>query len=359
MRSLNQQLIADKLSISRTTVSRSLANHPAISAETREKVQKLAAEMGYRGVPGRAARRTRQSRPATIGVLIGVPAENGVPAEHVSMATFPFILQGIRERAELEHLAVDVCFEKPAALDPNSKRQSVFRHIRAGDWRGTILIYPFPEPAVDLIVRKISAVAVLESYENSGIDIIDTDDSAAILALVTRLKDAGHRRIGFLTWTYPVGGHWTLRRFGGYVEALFRHGLEFRPEWTINIHRSSAHLSEFSPDLPNRVVELIRRDQVTAWVCAADHQAYHLMRELNARGVRVPEDCSITGFDGLEPPPGLRRVTSMLVPHQDIGSSAVARLFSRMMHPNSPRRKILVEARLVDGESIAPPRQNS
>ena len=347
MRSLNQQLLAEKLGISRTTVSRSLANHPAISADTREKVQKLAAEMGYQAGPTRSTRRTRQSKPATIGVLIGVPAEN------VAMATFPFILQGIRERAEIEHLAVDVCFEKPASLDPRSKRQRVFRHIRAGDWRGTILIYPFPEDAVDLIARKISTVAVLESYANSTIDIIDTDDSSAMLTLVTRLKDAGHRRIGFLTRDYPVGGHWSLRRFGGYVEALFHHGLEFRPEWVINISKATPHLPE--TEIPDYVMHKLRNERVTAWVCAADHQAYDLMAALHVRGVRVPEDCSVTGFDGLEPPPNMRRVTSMLVPHEDIGSSAVARLYSRMMHPNSPRRKILVEAGLVEGETIAAP----
>lgn len=349
MHSLNQQLLAEKLNVSRTTISRSLANHPAISAETRERVQKLAAEMGYRGTRTRRAGR-RAHKQATIGVLIGVPAEN------VAMATFPFILQGIRERAEIDELAVDVCFEKPALLDPDSKRQPVFRHIRAGDWRGIILIYPFPESAVDLITRKISAVAVLESYTNSAIDIIDTDDSAAILALITRLKEAGHRRIGFMTWHYPVGGHWAIRRFGGYAEALFHLGLEFRTDWLINISRTTPPLSEFGPDIPDRVLHYLRHDRVTAWVCAADHQAYALIQALQARGVRVPEDCSVTGFDGLEPPQGARRVTSMLVPHSDIGSSAVARLSSRMMHPNSPRRKILVEAQLVEGATIAPPR---
>jgi LacI family transcriptional regulator len=310
-------------------------------------VQKLAAEMGYEGKPTRGSRRSRQNKPATIGVLIGVPAEN------VARATFPFILQGIRERAEIEHLSVDVCFEKPASLDPQSKRQRVFRHIRAGDWRGTILIYPFPEAAVDLIARKISTVGVLESYVNSTVDIIDTDDSSAVLTLITRLKDAGHRRIGFLTWDYPVGGHWSVRRFGGYVEALFHHGLEFQPAWVINIHNNTPHLLE--AQIPDYVLQKIRADRVTAWVCAADHQAYHLIKELSLRGIRVPRDCSVTGFDGLEPPALSPRVTSMLVPHEDIGSSAVARLHSRMMHPNSPRRKILVEARLVEGETIAPP----
>jgi LacI family transcriptional regulator len=196
-------------------------------------------------------------------------------------------------------------------------------------------------------------VAVLESYVTPGIDTIDTDDSVGILALVTRLSAAGHKRIGFLTWEYPVVGHWATRRFGGYVEALFSLGLPFRPEWTINVHKSGPHIRE--DDITNQVVRRIREDGVTAWVCAADHQAYRLMEELAGHGLRVPEDCSVTGFDGLEPPQTLRRLSSIRVPHEDIGASAVARLLSRIVHPKSPRRKILVEGLLIEGETIAPP----
>jgi LacI family transcriptional regulator len=328
-------------------VSRSLANHPAISADTRAQVQNLAAKMGYRGNPTRNLRRSRQSKPLTIGILIGVPAEN------VAMATFPFILQGIRERAGMEHVSIDVCFENPGSLEPAVRPQNIFRNIRRSDWRGTVLIYPFPEQTVAMIARKISAVAVLESYVTPGIDTIDTDDSVGILALVTRLSAAGHKRIGFLTWEYPVVGHWATRRFGGYVEALFSLGLPFRPEWTINVHKSGPHIRE--DDITNQVVRRIREDGVTAWVCAADHQAYRLMEELASHGLRVPEDCSVTGFDGLEPPQTLRRLSSIRVPHEDIGASAVARLLSRIVHPKSPRRKILVEGLLIEGETIAPP----
>jgi len=103
------------------------------------------------------------------------------------------------------------------------------------------------------------------------------------------------------------------------------------------------------------VIDKIKHDGVTAWVCAADHQAYRLMDELQARGIRVPEDCSVTGFDGLEPPQTMRRLASIRVPHEDIGASAVARLLSRIVHPKAPRRKILVEGLLVEGETIAPP----
>ena len=348
MQTVNQDLIATRLNISRTTVSRSLANHPAISAETRAKVHSMAEELGYRQSPGRVIRRhSKGARALTIGVLIGIPAEN------VVMATFPYILKGIRERAEMERVKVDVYYQAPGDFHPETNRQDVFRHIRNSDWRGTILIYPFAETAVEMISRKLSTVSVLESYNQPGIDIIDTDDAPAILSLVECLNAAGHQRIGFLSGNYPVGGHWVARRFSGYVEALYVHGLEFNPEWVLNVHKNSPRLTP--AEEADVVARKIKDAGVTAWVCAADHQAYQLMQDLQARGIRVPEDCSITGFDGLEAPAGLRRVTSMRVPHEHIGSSALTRLMNRIEHPASPRRKILVEAELVPGETIAAP----
>jgi LacI family transcriptional regulator len=348
VQSVNQDLIATRLNISRTTVSRSLANHPAISVETRTKVLSMAEELGYRQSPGRAIRRhAKSSRTLTIGVLIGIPKEN------VVLATFPYILKGIRERAEAERVKVDVYYQAPGDFHPEESRQSVFRHIRNSDWRGTILIYPFAETAVEVISKKISTVSVLESYNNPGIDIIDTDDASAILSLVECLHAAGHERIGFLSWTYPIGGHWVARRFSGYIEALFFHGLEFRPEWVLNVSKNSPRLTPAG--VATEAARQIKESGVTAWVCAADHQAYQLMQDLRAQGIRVPEDCSITGFDGLEPPNNLSRVTSMRVPHEHIGSSALSRLVNRIQHPSAPRRKILVEAQLVAGETIVAP----
>jgi LacI family transcriptional regulator len=350
MSAVSQDHIAARLNISRTTVSRSLANHPAISAETRARVLAVAEELGYRPSPGRILRRhSKNPRSLTIGVLVGIPAENVV----VATATFPYIIKGIRDRAEIERVSIDIHYQPPGDFHPESNRQSVFRHIRNGDWRGLILIHPFAEAAVEMIARKISSVAVLESYNQPSIDIIDTDDAPAIVSLVENLHAAGHRRIGFLSWDYPIGGHWVARRFSGYVEALFNLGLEFHPDWVLNVHKQSPRLSP--AEVTASVVGKIRQDGVTAWICAADHQAYPLMQDLQAQGIRVPEDCSITGFDGLEPPAGLRRVTSMRVPHEHIGSSALTRLINRIQHPLAPRRKILVEAQLVEGGTIAPP----
>lgn len=347
MPNVNQQNLAKALRLSRTTVSRSLSNHPAISAETRERVQSLAAKMGYRGAPTRAVRKPRRSKPITFGVLIGHPL---VAADR---ATFPSILQGIRQRAAIDHAAIDVVTVEPADLLQDSARKQIFRHIRQADWRGAVLIYPFPSAFLRMIARKISVVSVLTEYDDTSIDVVDTDHGDVRL-LVARLVAMGHRRIGFASWHYPVGGVWASRRFAAFVEGLWHAGLAPTQRWIFNIgHSFPRH--ETTAALADAVARATKEEGVTAWVCAADHQAYQLVSDLQARGVHVPQDCSVTGFDGNEPPPGLPTMATLRVPNQDIGASAVARLVSRLLHRRSPQRKILVSTTFDEGATLAPP----
>ena len=347
MRPVNQQSIARKLKISRTTVSRSLSNHPAISAETRERVLAAAAAAGYGRAPTRSVRRSRRSTPLTIGVLIGSPL---VAADR---ATFPLVLQGIRQRAAIEHLAVDVLSIDPSSLTHDSGRRELFRQIRKAGWRGVILVYPFPIDAVKMIARKLTAVSILTEYRDAPLDVIDTDHGG-VRGLVSRLVELGHKRIGFVSWAYATGGVWASRRFGAYAEALFEHGLPLDPRWTFNLHAAQPRHAS-TDTLADAVAAATRRGGVTAWVCAADHQAYQLIADLRARGVEVPRDCSVTGFDGNAAPPGFPALATLRVPNEELGASTVARLVSRLLQPRSLPRKILVETTFVPGDPLGPP----
>jgi len=346
MCAVNQQLLAKQLRLSRTTVSRSLSNHPAISAATRQRVQALATKLGYRGTPTRSVRRRREATPMTIGVLIGTPL---VAADR---ATFPFILQGMRQRAAIDHLAVDVVSLEQTPPGTDAGRRLIFQHIRQAHWRGALLIYPFAPETVQLLSDKLCTVSVLTEYHDLSVDVIDTDHGN-IGWLVARLARLGHRRIGFVTWQYPSGGVWAERRFAAYAEELYRQNLELRAEWVFNIRPTPRYST--AGELADAVAHATRTDGVTAWVCAADHQAYQLIADLQTRGLHVPQDCSVTGYDGNEPLPGLPALTTLRVPNVEIGASAVARLGSRLLQPTSPRRKTLVETTFVPGVTLAPP----
>jgi LacI family transcriptional regulator len=299
------------------------------------------------------------SRGSAAGVL-SVEVLIGIPAGRVASATFPLILKGICDRAELEtrgrpeigSIRIAVRCEAPGEFRPEAGDGNAPR--TEGAPCGAILVYPFTQTAVESVLRRGAAVSVLECYSGLAIDTVDTDDEAAVSSLVESLHKAGHTRIGFLSWDYPVGGHWVSRRFSGFARGLGARGLGLNRDWVINV--DSGPRTD-----PERVAEkaarLVAQSGVTAFVCAADHQAYPLIRGLGARGIRVPVDCSVTGFDGLEPPPGLPRAVSVRVDHEHVGSSALTRMINRILYPSSPTRKILVNAQCVPGETIAAPRK--
>jgi LacI family transcriptional regulator len=229
--------------------------------------------------------------PATPGLVIDVLV--GIAAGTTEFATYPLILKGIKRRAEIEsrerpelgQIRIFVQYLAPAAFHPETNGMHL-RRCRKGARRGTLFVYPYAESAVEAVSQRIMTVSVLESYSRLGIDFVDTDDAPAVNALVGLLNSSGHRRIGFVSWHYPVTGHWVSRRFGGYTQALKSRGLTLKREWALNVLEDRPKLS---PDeVVAEAVRLVLDDKVTAFVCAADHQAYQLIRGLEAAGIRVP-----------------------------------------------------------------------
>ncbi len=344
---INQQEIAHLLKLSQTTVSRSLANHPAINAETKAKVLEAAAKLGYSqrikrsSQPALAAERT-----AIWGVLISMPKQMRGPADTIQ-ETFQEVLRGVADKSSLHSAVLDVVYHDPA----DTGGINLMRRIRSARWRGVILIYPVDPGLAHEIANQVAAVSIINNYRHDLIDSVDVDQCEAIYSLVSHLKDFGHRRIGFVTWRYTVEVPWVMHRFGNFVEALYRLDLEFSPETTVNLKLGE---QVDPPTCARKVAEMIKRG-VTAFVCAADHQAYGLMSELAKLGIRVPDDVSITGFDGINPPPETRQLTTVRVPYEEIGRSATHQLMRRIEQPTAPRRHILVDGDFLSGETVAKP----
>lgn len=348
MPKLNQKYIADQLNLSRTTVSRCFTNHPKINPETRAKVFKLAAEMGYSYSTQRNATPKLFSGRKTIAVLVGIGEEQRKSSD---TATAEELLIGISEKAAIEKLELEIHYVDPSDFLPPARARRIVKSVSCLDWKGVVIIYPLKEEAVANIMSKFPTVSVLEDYDNCEVDCINQDQIRGISRLMDHLYKLGHRRMGFLSWKYPVHTPWVERRLGAYVENIYRLGLELDPSLILNL-RPHEHIP--LDVLASQVAEHARKG-VTAWICAADHQAYHLIEELRKHGVRVPEDCSITGFDGVAPPPGLPQATTIRVPFRDVGISAISSLLRKIDHPNTSRRNIQVSGELVPGATTAPP----
>jgi LacI family transcriptional regulator len=341
MGKVNQQELARRLNLSQTTISRSLANHPAINAETKALVLETAAKLGYSQRIKRVTPATAESGPAVWGVLITMPRDASGPSE-----TFQQVLKGIADKSSMHESILDVVYNEPESTHPGQ----LTKRIRTAKWAGVILIYPIDPGLAHEIANQAACVSIVENYRHDLIDSVDVDQSEGIISLIGRLHELGHRKIAFMTWTYSVPTPWVMHRFGSYVEGLYTYGIEFDPALAVNVQPGNPMQPD---DCSDRVAELVR-EGVTAVVCPADHQAYTLVRDLKARGIRVPEDVSVTGFDGIPPPLGNQQLATVKVPYEELGRSAVHQLLRRIEQPTAPRRHTLVDGDVLTGKTIGP-----
>jgi DNA-binding LacI/PurR family transcriptional regulator len=97
------------------------------------------------------------------------------------------------------------------------------------------------------------------------------------------------------------------------------------------------------------------RQGVTAWVCAADHQAYDLIQGLKKEGLKVPKDVSVTGFDGIERVGRNPALTTVQIPFREIGITGAERLAARLRKRVHGKQHVYISGKLRAGKTVAPP----
>jgi LacI family transcriptional regulator len=343
MAKINQQYIAESLDLSITTVSRCFTNHPKINPETRAKVLKFAVEHGYSYNAFRNQKPTRKAENGRIAVLVGV-SEKFSDAAGVAGKIFA----GITSKAASLDYRVDLFYIDPTTFKPNMRSRRIIPGSSHNNWTGIVLVFPFLEEAVQELSTKFHVISVLDEYEESPIDSINPDQGRGIAKMVKHLHQLGHKKLGFMSWRYTtVDTPWVQNRLGSFVEHLFRFGLEFDPTTVLFLPENEARDPERGAD---QVIQKMN-EGMTGLICAADHQAYELIPKLKSKGVRIPEDISITGYDGIPTPHGLPQLTTYNTPFQEVGNSGLVSLQRRIDHPLASRSHILIDGEMVAGET--------
>ncbi|HEY0256224.1 MAG TPA: LacI family DNA-binding transcriptional regulator [Candidatus Methylacidiphilales bacterium] len=347
MSTINQQVIADRLSISRTTVSRCFTNHKGINPKTRAEVFSLAAQLGYQYLQPRVTPKN-STKTRSIGVLICSDVEEFNRPDYESPGIE--LLPGVAEFAQLHNWQTEVHLVSPTATSIADASYAGLQSLKKRLWSGLLLIYPFPHKIIGELTTRFPCVSLVEQYGQVSVDCVDVNHHKGITALIDVLREQGHTRIGFLSRIYAVEAAWSFRRCSGYVEHLVRLGMPYRPQDVSHIDISSAETASEGYD---RVEEQMR-DGVTAWVCAADHQAYDLIAALKERGYHVPADVSVTGFDGILRPAGAPELDTIRIPYYEIGFAAGRRLLDKINKRYEAPQEILLECRLQKGETVGP-----
>jgi DNA-binding LacI/PurR family transcriptional regulator len=306
--------IARHAGVSHTTVSRALNHSPLISDQTTERIQEIAAELGYH--PSAAARSLKTNRSQVVGVIVS----------HIADPYFSEVLQGIDDVAQENGYSL---FIASAQHDP-VRENSIVQTMREHRVDGVILCSPnfTAEQSNQLNSYDIPIVALNNQASEGYRFAIYHDDVDGSRQVCQHLIDLGHHKIAYLG--NSMAGRTTQERLAGFKGAIEQANLPVRPEYVYQVSGNNPAQGlegvEYFFSLPERP---------TAMICYNDLMAIGALKGLHQRGLRVPEEMSVTGFDNImysdytKPP-----LTTIDQPKRSLGAEA-ARLMFTQLNPDS------------------------
>lgn len=332
--------IAQAVGVSRRTVGVVLnetKGNVGVSEATRNRILDVARELGYR--PHAAARAVRNGRFGTIGLLMSVrPARSMLP---------PNLLSGIQtELAQSElHLTLATLTD-----DKLTDESYIPRILREHTSDGLLINYNwnFPQRMVELIEHcRIPAAWVNAKRE---FDCVYPDDYGATQDATEWLLGLGHRRIVYVDYSQPTTNpHFSgPDRLNGYAAAMTVAGLSPR-------RVGDSQLSELRPELVRSAMAWMGApDCPSAVVTYSRHEAelvLHVARMLN---LSVPGDISLVCIDGEAHTTFDHTLSTMLLPHMQIGEEAVKMVMRRIQSGCQHEPSRAIACTRVQGDTVSP-----
>ncbi|MCI0395917.1 MAG: LacI family transcriptional regulator [Chloroflexi bacterium] len=330
--------IAKVANVSHTTVSRALRGHPAIAQETTARIHQIANELGY--VPNTVARGLKTSRSHVLGVVV----------RRIVDPFFSEVLNGIEDVLHAEGYSL---FLASSNRDPK-REKAIVRTMSERRVEGVIFCSTQVGQEHQRYLERLGVPRVLINNQDPGDTLaysIFHDDVYGSYELTHYLIGLGHRRIAYLG--NQRGGRTSEDRRQGYEQALQEAGLPVQPGYVVN---GPNGVPAGGAESAGQFLALAERP--TAIVCYNDMMAIGAIRTLIEAGLRVPDDCSITGFDNVElsayvTPP----LTTFDQPKYELGRQA-ATMMLRLLEDRTaaPETSIKVlRGKLCIRDSAGPP----
>lgn len=271
--------IADKTGFSTNTVSLALRESPRIPASTRELIQRAASELNY--LPNYVAKSLVSRETKTIGLVL---TDMTNPALTQTAQSIEIALSE-RGYGTLFATSANTLAEELRAIELFRSRQV-----------DGMLIYPTSHKRIEHIrpLRRANyPVVLLTPDPESGIDSVAVDDRGGAHKATRHLVETGHRRIGLIDGTNPMGNR---EKRTGFLQALSEAGIDFDARLTADPEGHSTvrgywamdKLMSGAPERPSAVFAV------------NDSLAIGALRWCANNGLRVPDDIAIIGFDNIE-----------------------------------------------------------
>ena len=346
--------VAKAAGVSPKTVSRVLNGDAPVSPQTRDAVKAAITDLGY--VPSHAARSMKSHRSGLIGLITGAISNVDEVATAAGLPEL-FIVQGAQSVISGSGKTLLIS-DTDGRLD---RVPDLVRTFQAHRVEGILYLADFHKALDITLPGKGIPKVLVNCFDDEGTPSVIPDDEAGQYALTKAVLETGHRRVAYLT--LGPGKEATRLRRIGFLRAHQEAGVEFDPA----LERATDMFGEpgehqliwdaldqfFAGDAPP-----------TAICCGNDRMAMAVYGILRKRGIAVPEQVSVVGYDdhtlisqSLYP-----ALTTAELPYRAMGARAAQWLLSLISDPNAPHAEapVLVGGQVqMRGSLVVPPSQNS
>lgn len=311
--------VAKLAGVSTATASNALSGRKRVSEAVEARVREAARALGYFRNGAAASLRTGRSR--TLGLVL----------PDLQNPYFPALVRSIEHRARQHGYSL-------LLMDVDSDPATEARAFRLLSEKGVDGALWIPQRATPPEGLPYPVVAVDRPV--AGLDSVFADHEAGGRLLAQLAVRLGHERVALLSGPQSMSSARLRRR--GFLDA-FPRGVAWEVE------------APFDLRLPAEARRALARGGVTLVVCASDVVAVAALQVLGERGVLVPQEVSVAGFDDIPWAPLVTpKLTTVRQPLDRLGRTAVEVLMGRMAEPNGPRATEMIPVELVARESTAP-----
>ena len=328
--------ISKACGVSIATVSKALNDHSDISKETKRQVREVAEKLGYH--PNAAAQALKTNKTNNIGVLFVDEANSGLTHDY-----FSHVLDSFKRTAEKS--GYDITFinsDKSGTVNRSYLSHAIYRGFDGV----MIACVDFTDPQVDELVKSSIPVVTIDYMFSNCMSIL-SNNVKGMRELVTYVYNQGHRKIAYIHGLETSAV--TQSRLSCFYKTLQELNVEIPDEYVLTApYRDTDKTYEATL----RLLDL--KVPPTCIFYPDDFAAFGGMNAIRERGLRIPEDVSVVGYDGIEIARRISpRLTTLDQDTEQVGALAASKLIDLINNPKGTViEQIMVDGKVDEGESV-------
>jgi LacI family transcriptional regulator len=321
--------IADLLNVSTVTVSKALNGKEGVSRDVREQIARTAKDLGYR--PNPSAKAVKDGKSSDIGIVI---ADHFLGDSTFYASLYKRLVQQLTQMGYYGILEV--------LSNADEEGNTLPSLVESGKVDALVVVGQIRKAYIQRLVQVRIPYLFLDFYdEHTGVEAIVSDGIHGTYLLTNHLIQQGHREIGYIGDIRATSS--IMDRYLGYTKSLLEHGLPIDAAWTLTDRDDHGRFTDVL--LPDRLP--------SAFVCNCDETAYRLIQQLARRGVSVPGQVSIVGFDDYlgstlcDPP-----LTTFRVNQHNMAKMAAEEIVQKVQGRSRKNGRIVIEGEIVYRNSV-------